>query len=193
MSCASPISSHLWCPPISKLLRGTWLWKLRVSGKSPKVAKIVGRYQYDGISILNQMLWTKILSQTSPPRLANLRYLNLHDWRFLFTERLKSINKRNSFPRTTVKGLQQYRGESTSKMHRLVNNSSKALLTNSSWCNALLSLGMKYESGICTKGNLYQLLRTSITVNDIFKFSNHHILDLAILPWTPSDLWTCTL
>ena len=109
-------------------------------------------------------------------------YLNLHDWRFLFTERLKSITKRNFFPRTTVKGLQQYRGESTSKMHRLVNNSSKALLTNSSWCNALLLLGMKHESGIYTKGNLYPLLRTSITVNDIFKFSNHHILDLAILP-----------
>ena len=32
------------------------LSKLRASGKSPKVAKIVGRYQYDGIPILNKTL-----------------------------------------------------------------------------------------------------------------------------------------
>ena len=43
-------------------------------------------------------------------------YLNLHDWRFLFTERLELITKSNFFPRATVKGLQQYRGESTSKI-----------------------------------------------------------------------------
>ena len=49
-------------------------------------------------------------------RVGKSSYLNLHDWRFLFTERLESITKSNFFPRTTVKGLQQYRGESTSKI-----------------------------------------------------------------------------
>ena len=79
----------------------------------------IGWYPDSKSNVRNQNFFSNISDKVRKPS-----YLDLHDWRFLFTERLESITKSNFFPRTTVKGLQQYRGESTSKTHRLVNISS---------------------------------------------------------------------
>ena len=105
--------------------RGTarcfWLWircvvKIESERKKPKSCQNCGSISIRWYSDSKSNVMNRNYFSNTSDKVGKSSYLNLHDWRFLFTERLESITKSNFFPRATVKGLQQYRGESTSKI-----------------------------------------------------------------------------
>ena len=122
--------------------------KIESERKKPKCCQNCGSISIWWYPDSSQILWTKILCQTSPTRLVNLRIWIWMTGHTCLPNELKSITKRNIFPRTTVKGLQQYRGKSTSKIHRLVNNSLIALLTNSGVANGKSEAHRDAETGV---------------------------------------------